>query len=348
MMRQAFGHRGVQAALGAALLFGLAAPFGKVLAGAIDPFLLAGLLYLGSGVGLAIWRRAAGRPPERLAPEEARWFAGAVLAGGVVGPVLLMVGLAGMAASEAALLLNAEAVFTAAIAWIVFRENVDWRVGAGFVAIAAGAGLIATGGGLAAGGLMPSLAVLGACLAWGIDNNLTRRVSLADATWIACVKGLVAGSVNVAIGLALGASLPGPAGLAGALVLGLLAYGVSLSLFVVGLRELGTARAGAYFATAPFFGAVIAVALGEPLTGVLLVAAGLMAVGVWLHLSETHEHEHAHAETEHSHWHSHGLHHDHDHAVPVAPGTWHRHAHAHAAVRHSHRHYPDAHHRHAH
>ena len=258
----------------------------------------------------------------------------------------LMLGLKGMAASEAALLLNAEAVFTALIAWVVFRENVDLRVGLGFAAIAAGAVLIATGGGVAVGGLWPSLAVLGACLAWGIDNNLTRRVSLADASWIACVKGLVAGSVNTAIGLALGAALPGAAGLGGALLLGLFAYGVSLTLFVVALRELGAARAGAYFSTAPFFGAVIAVAMGEPLTATLVVAAGLMAAGVWLHLSERHEHAHSHPALEHMHWHTHDLHHR--HAVPVAAGAWHRHPHRHEAMTHSHPHYPDAHHRHVH
>ena len=187
-MRGAIGHRGVQTALAAAVLFGLAAPFGKLLVGSIDPFLLAGLLYLGSGLGLALRRRAAGRPRERLAADERRWFGGAIVAGGIAGPALLMLGLKGMAASEAALLLNAEAVFTALIAWVVFRENVDLRVGLGFAAIAAGAVLIATGGGVAVGGLWPSLAVLGACLAWGIDKNLTRRVSLADASWIACVN----------------------------------------------------------------------------------------------------------------------------------------------------------------
>lgn len=345
-MRGAIGHRGVQTALAAAVLFGLAAPFGKLLVGSIDPFLLAGLLYLGSGLGLALWRRAAGRPRERLAADERRWFAGAIVAGGIAGPALLMLGLKGMAASEAALLLNAEAVFTALIAWVVFRENVDLRVGLGFAAIAAGAVLIATGGGVAVGGLWPSLAVLGACLAWGIDNNLTRRVSLADASWIACVKGLVAGSVNTAIGLALGAALPGAAGLGGALLLGLFAYGVSLTLFVVALRELGAARAGAYFSTAPFFGAVIAVAMGEPLTATLVVAAGLMAAGVWLHLSERHEHAHSHPALEHMHWHTHDLHHR--HAVPLAAGAWHRHPHRHEAMTHSHPHYPDAHHRHVH
>lgn len=133
------------------------------------------------------------------------------------------------------------------------------------------------------------------------------------------------------------------------MAVGLLAYGVSLVLFIVALRHVGTARAGAYFSVAPFFGAVVALSLGEPLTIPLLVAAALMAFGVWLHLSERHEHEHAHAAVTHDHWHRHDDgHHDHPHPEPVAPGTWHRHEHAHEATTHAHPHFPDAHHRHDH
>lgn len=345
---QALAHPGVRAALAAAALFGLAAPLGKLLLGAADPLMLAGLLYLGSGLGLALWRRATRQPAVVLPRADLPWLAGAILSGGVVGPALLMFALARLAAGEAALLLNAEAVFTALIAWVAFRENVDLRVGLGFLAIAAGAVLLATGGSLQIADPLPALLALGACLAWGIDNNLTRRVSLADASWIASVKGLVAGAINAGLALALGAALPAPGPLAGALVLGFLAYGVSLSLFVVGLRELGAARAGAYFAVAPFFGAALAVALGEPLTPILLASGALMALGVWLHLTERHDHPHAHPALEHAHWHRHDAHHQHPHDPPVPAGTWHRHAHRHDPMTHSHAHYPDAHHRHIH
>ena len=339
----------IQAALTSALLFGVAAPFGKLLVGVVDPFLLAGLLYLGSGIGLFLWRRASGQPRVTLPRAETPWLAGAVFAGGVIGPVLLMAGLAGMDASAASLLLTAEGVFTALIAWFVFRENFDRRVALGMVAITAGALLLATGGAFRLGDVLPSLLVLGACLAWGIDNNLTRRVSLTDASWLASVKGLVAGPVNIAIALALGAHLPEAAAVAMALLLGFFAYGLSLALFVVALRGLGTARAGAYFGVAPFLGALVAVALlGEPATPVLLAAGALMAFGVWLHLTESHAHEHHHAPMEHSHWHFHDAHHLHGHAEPVAAGTWHSHPHPHAALTHSHPHFPDAHHRHRH
>ncbi len=342
---------GVLPALGAALLFGAGTPLAKELLRAVSPWLLAGLLYLGSGIGLSLFRRIARRPPVRLSPAEAGWFAAAVVSGGVIGPVLLMAGLAAMPAAPASLLLNAESVFTALLAWFVFRENVDRRIALGMVAIVAGAVVLSwPGQGTlhAVGAAWPALAVVGACLAWAIDNNLTRKVALADPTWVAAVKGLVAGSVNLALGLAAGGSLPHLPALLGALVVGLLAYGVSLSLFVVALRDLGSARTGAYFSVAPFFGAALAVVLGDRPTPALLAAAVLMALGVWLHLTERHEHVHTHEALEHEHEHVHDAHHHHAHDAPVEPGTRHSHRHRHAPLTHRHAHVPDMHHRHSH
>lgn len=341
---------GVQAGLASAVLFGAGTPVAKLLLGEVSPWLLAGLLYAGSGLGLGLYRVARRSPRVRLARSEWLPLAGAVLFGGVLGPVLLMFGLAGMPASGASLLLNAEGVFTALLAWFVFRENVDRRIVLGMAAIVAGAVVLSVPTGTAEfGSAWPALAVLGACLCWGIDNNLTRKVALADATWLAAIKGGVAGPVNLTLAFLLGATLPPARSIAAAMAVGLLAYGVSLVLFIVALRHVGTARAGAYFSVAPFFGAVVALSLGEPLTIPLLVAAALMAFGVWLHLSERHEHEHAHAAVTHDHWHRHDDgHHDHPHPEPVAPGTWHRHEHAHEATTHAHPHFPDAHHRHDH
>lgn len=339
---------GAGAALLAAALFGAGTPLAKALLAGVGPWMLAGLLYLGSGLGLALLRLARRSPPVALARGDGRWLAGALLAGGVVGPVLLMSGLAGMPASGASLLLNAEGVFTALLAWFVFKENFDRRIALGMLAIVAGALVLGWPGDAEFGTPWPALAVLGACLAWGIDNNLTRKVSLADATWVAMVKGLVAGSVNLAIALALGAGLPDPAVLAGSAVLGFLAYGISLSLFVVALRHLGTARTGAYFSVAPFFGALLAVALlGESVTPSLLAAGLLMALGVWLHLSERHAHWHQHEAMEHEHEHLHDAHHQH-HAPGEAPPGAHTHRHRHAPLGHAHEHFPDEHHRHSH
>ncbi len=268
--------------------------------------------------------------------------------GGIVGPVLLMIGLTGMPASGASLLLNAEGAFTALLAWFVFKENFDRRIALGMMAIVAGAVVLSWPGEARITGLWSSLAVLGACFAWGVDNNLTRKISLADATWIAAVKGLVSGTVNLILALYLGASMPTLPNLAGALIVGLLAYGVSLVLFVVGLRHLGTARTGAYFSVAPFFGALVAVLMGDPVTVQLLAAGALMALGAWLHLSERHEHEHTHEDIVHEHEHVHDEHHQHNHNVPIAPGTKHRHLHRHGALTHTHPHFPDTHHRHSH
>jgi len=281
---------------------------------------------------------------------EGLWFAGAIVAGGVVAPVLLMFGLSSMAASGASLLLNAEGAFTALLAWFAFKENFDRRIAAGVALIMGGALLLSWQGEARLAGVWPALAILGACFAWGIDNNLTRKVSLTDATWIACVKGLVAGAVNLMLAIGLGARFPAAGDIASAMILGLLAYGVSLTLFVVALRHLGTARTGAYFSVAPFFGALLALALGDPITLQLLLAAVLMAAGVWLHLTEQHSHEHVHEPLEHEHEHVHGddVHHDHEHDPPVAPGTRHSHPHRHAPLKHAHAHYPDAHHRHGH
>ena len=197
-------------------------------------------------------------------------------------------------------------------------------------------------------GIWPSLAILGACLAWGLDNNLTRKVSLNDATWIAATKGGVAGAVNLVLAFALGAHLPTWPNVLGAMTVGLLAYGISLVLFVVGLRHLGTARTGAYFSIAPFIGAVIALMMGEALTLQLVIAAILMAIGIALHLTETHEHEHVHEALAHEHEHTHDEHHQHEHDEPVANGAKHSHWHVHSPVRHSHGHFPDMHHQHTH
>jgi drug/metabolite transporter (DMT)-like permease len=346
-------HRGVIAALAAATLFGAGTPLAKLLLEKADPYLLAALLYLGSGVGLWLFRQVRRSPSVRLAGGEWGWLAGAILSGGVIAPVLLMIGLTAMPASGAALLLNAEGVFTALLAWFAFKENFDRRIALGMLAIVAGAIVLSwpVVGTVEFASLWPSLAVLGACFGWAIDNNLTRKVSLSDASWIAMTKGLVAGTTNLTVALSLGVVWPGTVPVVGAALVGFFSYGASLTLFVVALRYLGTARTGAYFSVAPFFGTVMAVMLlSEPVTMQLLAAGILMAFGVWLHLSEQHEHDHLHEALEHMHEHLHGDDdlHEHKHPEPVLPGTRHTHQHHHAAIEHSHSHFPDAHHLHEH
>jgi len=347
-MLSSLRSRGVQAALLAAVLFGAGTPAAKLLLDSVSPWLLAGLLYTGSGVGLGLIRLIRRSPRVRLTRGEYLPLGGAILFGGVLAPVLLMVGLVNLPASGASLLLNAEGVFTAVLAWFVFKENFDRRIALGMLAIVAGAVVLSIPAGAEFGMLLPSLAILGACLCWGIDNNLTRAVALNDATWLAAVKGGVAGPVNLLLAFALGAQLPAWGNIAAAMAVGFFAYGVSLVLFIVAMRHVGTARAGAYFSVAPFFGAILALMLGESLTLSLVIAGALMAVGIWLHLTERHAHEHLHPALTHDHWHVHDEHHQHAHAEPVAAGVRHRHEHTHDALIHSHEHYPDSHHRHEH
>lgn len=341
---------GVQAALLSAVLFGAGTPLAKLLLDDVSPWLLAGLLYTGSGIGLGLYRLVRRMPRVRIIRAEILPLVGAIFFGGVAGPVLLMLGLANMPASGASLLLNAEGVFTAVLAWFVFKENFDRRIALGMIAIVAGAVVLSIPTGANFGSTWPSLAILGACLCWGLDNNLTRKVALNDAVWLAAIKGGVAGPVNLILAFALGAQLPGAFNIAAAMVVGLFAYGVSLVLFIVAMRHVGTARTGAYFTIAPFFGAVLALILGEPITWPLVVAGILMAVGIWLHLTERHEHEHTHEAITHDHWHTHDEHHQHEHplGMEAAPGVRHKHEHSHEPMTHTHEHYPDSHHRHGH
>jgi drug/metabolite transporter (DMT)-like permease len=344
---------GIMLALLSALLFGASTPIAKLLLGAIDPWLLAGLLYLGSGLGLGIVtviRHLSGAAPReaKLAGSDLPWLAGAVLSGGVLGPLMLMFGLARTEASTASLLLNLEALATMAIAWLVFRENVDRRLLTGAAAILAGAATLSWQGG-PAGLSLGGLAIAGACLAWGIDNNLTRKLSAADPVQIAAIKGMVAGSINLALALWQSAKVPAAPIFMGAAVVGFFGYGVSLVLFVLALRWLGATRTGAYFSTAPFVGAILSVAmLHEPITPSLAAAAILMGIGVWLHLTEVHEHEHVHDGIAHDHAHSHDEHHRHAHGPNDPVGEPHAHWHQHAHLIHWHPHYPDLHHRHSH
>jgi drug/metabolite transporter (DMT)-like permease len=345
-------NRNILYALAAAALFGASTPLAKLLTGALPPVMLAGLLYLGSGLGLAVARliRDRGFKSSGLSKAEWPWLLGAVFFGGVLGPVALMFGLVSTPGASASLLLNLEAVLTAVMAWVVFKENADRRIVLGMVAIVAGGVALAwpSGADSATGFAGPVLVGI-ACLCWAIDNNLTRKVSASDALFIASAKGLIAGTVNTLLAFSLGATLPKLLTLMSTLGLGLIGYGISLVFFVLALRGLGTARTGAYFSTAPFMGAVVALfALSETTSPAFWVAAFLMGLGVWLHLTEQHGHEHVHEAMAHDHLHSHDAHHQHTHAFEWHGVGPHGHLHQHPVIRHSHPHYPDIHHRHSH
>jgi drug/metabolite transporter (DMT)-like permease len=334
----------------AALAFGLSAPLAKRLLDVLPPLFLAGVLYLGAGVflGLArlLWRRrpAAGRA---LTARDCWILAGVVLAGGVLAPPLLLWGLERNSATTTALLLNLEVVFTVLLAGIVFKEHLGARIAVAAIVMAAGGALLGWTPGdpaLAIG----AAAIAGACLLWALDNNLTRLIAEADPLLIVEVKGLVAGTVNVLLALASGQSPPSLGTIAFGLALGAVSYGTSIVLFILAMRELGVARAGAYFATAPFFGAAGGLLLlGESPTPGLLGAAALMAVATWLLLHERHLHHHQHPTGTHIHVHVHDEHHQHAHEGWEGPEP-HSHPHPTGPVEHEHPHTPDIHHDHGH
>jgi drug/metabolite transporter (DMT)-like permease len=346
---------GVRNALLAALLFGASTPLAKIFLHALSPMELAGALYLGSGLGLALWRSARSmrrntpKTEAALGSSDWPWLIGAILSGGVVAPVLLMAGLATTPAASTSLLLNLESVLTALLAWFAFRENFDGRILMGMIAIVAGGLLLSWNPSEAVGFSWGALAIVGACFCWAIDNNLTRKVSGSDPAQIAMLKGLSAGTVNLVIGLVMSGKAPTISSLTGAGLLGFLSYGVSLTCFVLALRDLGTARTGAYFSTAPFIGVVLSLLLLHEVPPLLFwPALMLMIFGVWMHLTEHHEHYHLHEALEHEHPHRHDEHHQHEHLPTDPSGEPHTHWHRHNPTIHSHRHVPDLHHRHDH
>jgi drug/metabolite transporter (DMT)-like permease len=341
-------------AIAAAVLFGLSSPLAKTLIGSIDPWLLAGILYLGSGLGMTIIqiiRTFTKREPtqNKVAVKEIPWLLGVIFFGGILGPVLLMYGLSLTPASTSSLLLNLEGVFTAGLAWLVFKEHYDRRIVIGMIAIIVGGAVLSWAPGITLKSLAGPLLVAAACFCWGVDNNLTRKISLNDPILITMIKSIVAGTTNLLLALSIGARLPNTNFLMEAGVLGFFCYGLSIVCFILALRWLGASRTGAYFSAAPFVGAFVAIGiLEEPITPRLAVAAILMGLGIYLHLTEKHEHEHTHDEMEHEHSHTHDEHHQHEHDFPVRPDESHTHRHRHTKLTHRHPHFPDMHHTHSH
>jgi drug/metabolite transporter (DMT)-like permease len=343
-------------ALASAALFGASTPAAKVMLGTVHPILLAGLLYCGAGIGVAAVRRlipriasSAATRQAALTGRDAPWLAAAIAAGGVLGPLLLMWGLQRTGAATASLLLALEGAATALIAWFVFREHFDRWILLGMACLVLGAIILSWAGTPTLDSVVGPMVIVGACVAWGLDNNLTRKISLADPLQTVELKGLVAGPFNIVLASVAGATIQLSPILLFAAIIGFFGYGVSLVLYVLALRQLGAARTGAYFSTAPFLGAIISVvAFGDAVTPALFIAGGLMGIGVWLHAIEHHEHEHVHELTLHTHRHTHDEHHRHIHSPGDPPGEPHSHRHEHSPIKHAHPHTPDMHHDHQH
>lgn len=351
-MTKALESRGIGSAILAAFLFGISTPIAKGLLSNISPQLLAGLFYLGSGLGLAaLWillRRKTSLEAS-LTRKDLPWLSGASVFGGILGPMLLLLGLQTTFASMASLLLNLEAVFTAILAWTLFHEHSGRKFTLGMAAILAGSALVSWQGSIGETSLFGPLAVAGACLCWAIDNNMTQKVSSGDPRQIGAIKGLAAGAVNTTLGIGLQNAWPSPPLAAASLLIGFFCYGLGIMFFVISLRTLGTARTAAYFSSAPFVGAVGGLLIwGEPVTQFLIFGSVSMAIGVLLCVTERHEHIHTHETIYHDHRHVHDVHHHHEHSPDQVDHEPHSHPHLHKKLVHSHGHNPDIHHRHCH
>lgn len=347
--------RGGLYGLAAAALFGISLPFIKLLLPESGPLLIAGLLYLGAGIGLwcfelAVYRHS--KVARREAPIQStdRWLlAGIVVAGGILGPVLMLWGLQRLSAVASSLLLNLEAPLTIALALLFFREHLDRREVLGAIVIIGAAAVLNYHPGTVRTDWLGFVAIVSACLCWAIDNNLSQRLSLRDPIVVTRIKTLGAGACTLSLAILTGQSLPRPSILMAALVLGLFSYGLSLVLDMQALRLVGAAREAGYFATAPFIGAVAAVPIvGEQWGATEWVSSAAMAVGVTFLLRAHHRHLHVHEEVEHDHTHMHGEHHQHEHEEQPLTEESHTHAHRHLPLAHDHPHLSELHHRHEH
>jgi len=330
-----------------AVLFGMAAPLSKLLLADLNYFLLAGLLYLGAAAGLLPFTLSRSRTKiERIDNKNILRIVGSILFGGILGPVFLLLGLKIANAASVSLWLNLELVATAVLGWLFFKDHLDLR------------GWLGAGGSILAGvlitihegqsGLMAALFVILACVCWGLDNHYTALIDAITPTQMTFLKGLAAGSINGAIGIFLAPSLPEFRIIAGALIVGVFSYGLSIVLYITAAHCLGATRSQIFFSSAPFFGAFFSVLLlSEQLSWIQVLAALILAISIASLILQKHSHEHGHIDGEHIHWHRHDdLHHAHDHVSPVSVG--HVHLHNHKKINHSHGHFPDLHHRHDH
>jgi drug/metabolite transporter (DMT)-like permease len=350
--------KGAAAALGSAALFGLGVPIAKELMHSVQPLLLASLLYFGSSIGLLLlWIISRIVSPQhsvsqvQLHGRDWLWLVGAILVGGVAAQLLELSGLHLIPASEASLLLNLESVFTALLARLIFREHVGPRVATGLGLLTAGAIALSVGPNWQLSFSIASWAVVASGLAWAIDNNCTKRIAHGNAIFIVMVKGFFAALINLFIAYAAGALTVSPVLIGAGMAVGFFSYGLSLTLFVTAMRYIGAARAGSYFCANTFFAAAVSILLlKEPITAPFAIATTLMAVGIWLNLTEQHDHVHTHGELVHEHGHIHDEHHQHEHATnyPDTDIESHSHMHSHAPVTHAHHHKPDIHHDHDH
>ena len=342
-------------ALFSALLFGASAPISKILLGRIDPVLLAALLYIGSGAGLLIFQILEKILCKKdideagLTRRDFPWLLGAVIFGGILGPIIQMISLKVTPASTASLLLNFEGAATTIIAALFFKENIGKRVGLAIVCILSASVILSWNFTGQWGISLGALGIILACVCWGIDNNFTRNISAKNPYTIVMVKGLGAGTFSLILSMILGSHLPDFKIVFMALLLGFLSYGFSTVLFVFAMRNLGSARTSAFFSAAPFISTILSfILLGEVPGVTFAFALPLMIAGTVLIIRENHSHMHVHLYMAHEHRHCHTDGHHNHHHPGIPDSVYHTHYHVHERMEHCHPHTPDLHHRHAH
>lgn len=344
-------------ALLAALLFGASAPFAKLLLSDFKPIQLAGVLYLGSGLGLLLFKVIHNRILKtsnleaNIKRNDVLWLIGAVISGGIMAPIILMFSLQKTPASTASLLLNFEPVSTTIIASIFFKEQINKKIWLSIILITFASIILSLDLSGKWGLSIGSIGIISACILWGLDNNFTRNISLKNPFVIVIVKGLFSGIFSISLSVILGYKIPDIDKIIYGLVLGFLSYGFSLLLFILALRNLGTSRTSAFFGFAPFLGTIISMLIFREIYNVLLYfSLPFMMLGAYLLLKERHMHLHVHAELIHGHIHKHDdLHHNHEHENEnILQNEEHSHLHKHKKIEHIHKHLPDTHHRHQH
>jgi drug/metabolite transporter (DMT)-like permease len=333
-------------ALLAALFFGASAPISKLLLGDVPPILMAAFLYIGSGTGISLiklYQRLTSKQKEAgIKSPDVKWLAGAIISGGILAPIILMISLKNTPASTASLLLNFEGVGTTLIALFFFRESISRRALAAIFAITLASIFLSTNFQSGFGFSLGALGILLACVLWGLDNNLTRNISAKDPLTIVAWKGLVAGAFSLILGLILGQQAPALITILSILLLGFISYGLSTMLFIYSMRGLGAARTSALYGTAPLAGVLLSILIfKDPITFLFGIATVLMVAGALLLANEEHAHFHIHMPVVHEHIHEHEEFHAHD-EIDIA----HSHEHEHPRTEHEHGHMPDIHHRH--
>ena len=333
-------------ALLAALFFGASAPLSKLFLVDVPPVLMAAFLYLGSGTGISLvklsQRLASSQKEAGIKPPDVKWLAGAIVSGGILAPIVLMISLKNTPASTASLLLNFEGVGTTLIALFFFRESISRRALTAIFVITLASIFLSTDFKSGFGFSLGALGVILACVLWGVDNNFTRNISAKDPLTIVAWKGLVAGTFSLFFGIFLGQQLPSLAAILSILLLGFISYGLSTMLFIYSMRGLGAARTSALYGTAPLAGVLLSfIIFREPITVLFIFAAALMAAGALSLANEEHAHFHIHMPVVHEHRHTHDESHEHD-----ENDITHSHEHEHLHTEHEHGHMPDIHHRH--